>query len=119
MPRASVAVPPLIRVFKNGRTAGVFVKRGEQGLTEYDELKGIDGRWQGKDGAMTKAPLGGGTDTRLAESDSTNSDTVEKKWNTARDDCPGLALSSPVATRMFRDRLSAGVFHPLTREVSP
>jgi hypothetical protein len=28
-------------------------------LTEYDDLKGIDWKWQTVDGAMTKAPLGG------------------------------------------------------------
>jgi len=40
--------------------AGVFAKLWEQGLTEYDELKGIDWRWQAMDGVITKAPLGGG-----------------------------------------------------------
>ena len=39
--------------------AGVFAQLWEQGLTEYDELKGIDWHWQAMDGAMTKAPLGG------------------------------------------------------------
>jgi hypothetical protein len=29
-------------------------------LEDYDELKGIDWSWQSMDGAMTKAPLGGG-----------------------------------------------------------
>jgi hypothetical protein len=29
------------------------------GLKEYDELKGIQWRWQSMDGTMTKAPLGG------------------------------------------------------------
>ena len=39
--------------------AGVFLQLWERGLTAYDELKGIDWRWQAMDGAMTKAPLGG------------------------------------------------------------
>ena len=40
--------------------AGVFAQFWEQGLLAYDELQGIDWRWQAMDGAMTKAPLGGG-----------------------------------------------------------
>jgi transposase len=47
------------RRFQQWVRAGVFAKLWEQGLTEYDELKGIDWRWQAMDGAMTKAPLGG------------------------------------------------------------
>jgi len=45
--------------FQEWTQAGVFAKFWEQGLTEYEELKGIDWRWQSMDGAMTKAPLGG------------------------------------------------------------
>jgi putative transposase len=39
---------------------GVFQKVWAVALQEYDELKGIDWTWQSMDGAMTKAPLGGG-----------------------------------------------------------
>ena len=46
--------------FQQWTQAGVFAKLWEQGLTEYDELKGINWRWQAMDGAITKAPLGGG-----------------------------------------------------------
>lgn len=45
--------------FQEWVRAGVFAKLWEQGLSDYDELKGIDWRWQSMDGAMTKAPLGG------------------------------------------------------------
>jgi transposase len=38
---------------------GVFAKLWKLALTEYDELKGIDWKWQSLDGAMTKSPLGG------------------------------------------------------------
>lgn len=38
---------------------GVFERLWELVLTEYDELKGIDWKWQSMDGAMTKSPLGG------------------------------------------------------------
>jgi transposase len=47
------------RRFQQWVRAGVFVKLWEQGLSEYDELQGIDWRWQSLDGAITKAPLGG------------------------------------------------------------
>ena len=45
--------------FQQWTQAGVFAKLWERGFTEYDELKGIDWRWQAMDGAITKAPLGG------------------------------------------------------------
>ncbi len=38
---------------------GVFEELWQLALTEYDELKGIDWKWQSMDGAMTKSPLGG------------------------------------------------------------
>jgi len=45
--------------FQEWREAGVFEKMWEEGLMEYGNKKGIDWKWQSKDGAMTKAPLGG------------------------------------------------------------
>ena len=45
--------------FREWVEAGVFLKFWTAGLTEYDELKGIDWAWLSMDGAMTKAPLGG------------------------------------------------------------
>jgi putative transposase len=45
--------------FQEWRRAGVFERIWKAGLLEYDELYGIDWRWQAIDGAMTKAPLGG------------------------------------------------------------
>lgn len=47
------------RRFQEWTEAGVFKKLWANGLEEYDELKGIQWRWQSMDGAMTKAPLGG------------------------------------------------------------
>lgn len=47
------------RRFQDWTQAGVFEKLWAEGLTEYDELRGIQWRWQSMDGAMTKAPLGG------------------------------------------------------------
>lgn len=48
------------RRFSEWRDAGVFEEFWRQGLIEYDEMKGLDWSWCAMDGAMTKAPLGGG-----------------------------------------------------------
>ena len=40
--------------------AGEFLKLWQVGLERYDELKALDWSWLSMDGAMTKAPLGGG-----------------------------------------------------------
>jgi len=40
--------------------AGVFLKLWQIGVKQFDELCGIDWDWLSMDGAMTKAPLGGG-----------------------------------------------------------
>src|SRR5215210_7808127 len=48
------------RRFQEWAKAGVFERLWGMGLAEYDALKGIDWEWQALDGAMTKAPLGGG-----------------------------------------------------------
>lgn len=47
------------RYFQEWVDAGVFEALWRAGLTEYDELKGIQWTWQPVDGAMVKAPLGG------------------------------------------------------------
>jgi len=46
--------------FQEWVRAGVFLKLWQAGLAEYDELHGLDWEWLSMDGAMTKAPLGGG-----------------------------------------------------------
>jgi transposase len=48
------------RYFQEWVRAGVFRKLWEGGLLEYEELQGIQWDWQSIDGAITKAPLGGG-----------------------------------------------------------
>jgi transposase len=48
------------RRFQEWRDAGVFLEFWKLGLLVYDKLKGIDWNWLSMDGAMTKAPLGGG-----------------------------------------------------------
>jgi transposase len=37
----------------------IFTKLWKAALEEYDDLQGIDWKWQAMDGAMSKAPLGG------------------------------------------------------------
>lgn len=39
--------------------AGVFLKLWQAGVSEFDELQGLDWAWLSMDGAITKAPLGG------------------------------------------------------------
>ena len=46
--------------FQTGTQAGVFLELWRIALEDYDELKGLDWSWQSMDGAITKAPLGGG-----------------------------------------------------------
>jgi len=46
--------------FQELTKADVFQKLWALALQDYDELKGIDWSWQSMDGAMNKAPLGGG-----------------------------------------------------------
>jgi putative transposase len=39
--------------------ADVFLKLWQAGVSQFDELKGLDWAWLSMDGALTKAPLGG------------------------------------------------------------
>lgn len=47
------------RRFREWTEAGVFLGLWQQGLIEYDGVKGVEWEWLAADGAMTKAPLGG------------------------------------------------------------
>jgi putative transposase len=47
------------RRFQEWEAGGFFRALWEAGLTEYDELQGIEWEWQAVDGAMTKSPFGG------------------------------------------------------------
>ena len=46
--------------FQEWVAAGVFLELWRVGLERYDELEGLDWSRLSMDGAMTKAPLGGG-----------------------------------------------------------
>ena len=48
------------RRFQEWAEAGVFEMFWREGLLAYDAVKGIDWTWLSLDGAMAKAPLGGG-----------------------------------------------------------
>jgi putative transposase len=48
------------RRFQEWTQAGVFSEFWRQGLLAYDELRGIEWEWLSLDGALGKAPLGGG-----------------------------------------------------------
>jgi transposase len=48
------------RRFQEWLAAGVFAAFWREGLLAYDALAGIDWTWLALDGAMGKAPLGGG-----------------------------------------------------------
>lgn len=45
--------------FQEWAKAGVFEKFWEKGIFAYDEMKGLDLKWQSLDGSVTKSPLGG------------------------------------------------------------
>ena len=47
------------RRFGDWTEAGVFLESWQQGLIEYDGIKGVDRGWLAADGAMTKASLSG------------------------------------------------------------
>jgi transposase len=46
--------------FQEWVQVGVFEKLWQAGLEQFDETQGLDWKWLSMDGAMTKAPLGGG-----------------------------------------------------------
>jgi transposase len=48
------------RRFQEWEQAGVFSELWRRGLLAYDERAGIEWEWLAMDGAITKAPLGGG-----------------------------------------------------------
>ena len=82
---------------------GVFAELWELALTEYDDLKGIDWKWQTVDGAMTKAPLGG----------EKNREKPDRSWNklgvkrSTLIDGRGVPLAVAVEARMPDQKLLA------------
>ena len=59
MPKQFGSGSAIHEYFQTWVELGVFQELWEFALSEYDELKGIDWKWQSMDGAMTKSPLGG------------------------------------------------------------
>jgi transposase len=70
--------------FQEWVKSGVFQELWEFALTEYDQLKGIDWKWQSMDGAMTKSPLGGEKNRqkshRSGQTGSQAVDTDRRSW---------------------------------------
>lgn len=58
-PREFGSGSSLHRYFQEFVHRGVFHKLWKYLLRRYDELRGIQWKWQSLDGSMTKAPLGG------------------------------------------------------------
>jgi putative transposase len=61
-PREFGSPSTLHRYFQEWAARGIFRKLWKLALLEYDDLQGIEWKWQSMDGAMTKAPLGGEKD---------------------------------------------------------
>ena len=59
MPKQFGSATAIHDYFQEWVRLGVFDKLWQAALEEYDDLKGIDWRWQSLDGAMNKSPLGG------------------------------------------------------------
>ena len=60
LPRCFGAASTVHDRFQEWQDAGVFERLWQEGLIEYDAQHGLDWGCQSMDGAMTKAPLGGG-----------------------------------------------------------
>jgi len=60
LPRSLGAASTVHDRFQQWCAAGVFERLWVSGLLEYNTDVGLDFEWQSIDGAMTKAPLGGG-----------------------------------------------------------
>ena len=59
IPRELGASSTVYRRFRQWEQAGMFQELWQAGLGEYQDLVGIDWRWQAAEGVMTKAPFGG------------------------------------------------------------
>jgi putative transposase len=58
-PKEFASGKTLHRYFQDWTRKRVFKRMWRAGLQEYDEIKGLEWKWQAVDAAMTKAPLGG------------------------------------------------------------
>ncbi len=58
LPRELAASSTVHDRFQEWEQAGFFKALWQAGLSEYDDLQGIEWEWQSVDGAMTKAPFG-------------------------------------------------------------
>lgn len=59
LPREFGSASAVHKHFQNWHREGFFLALWRAGLAEYDEMEGIEWRWQSIDGTLLKAPLGG------------------------------------------------------------
>lgn len=64
LPRGLGAASTVHDRFQQWVKGGVFRRLWQEGLLEFDSRVRLDWEWQAMDGAMTKAPLGGGKNRR-------------------------------------------------------
>jgi transposase len=74
MPRQFGSGSAIHAYFQEWVKLGVFEELWRFALEEYDDLKGIDWKWQSLDGAMNKSPLGG----------EKNREKPDRSWQTRR-----------------------------------
>ena len=74
MPRQFGSGSAIHAYFQEWVKLGVFEELWRLALEEYDDLKGIDWKWQSLDGAMNKSPLGG----------EKNREKPDRSWQTRR-----------------------------------
>jgi putative transposase len=85
------------RRFQEWERAGLFAELWRRGLLAYDEQHGIEWEWLAMDGAMTKAPLGGGH-TGPNPTDRAKRGRNDRSSPKARVSRSGSATRAPTAT---------------------
>ncbi len=70
--------------FQEWVQAGVFEKLWQAGLEQFDDTQGLDWRWLSMDGAMTKAPLGGGKNRAQSDGSGQNWGETQRVDGSAR-----------------------------------
>src|SRR5947209_19017813 len=97
------------RRFQEWTEAGVFRDLWNRGLLAYEALAGIQWEWQALDGAMTKAPLGGGENRSQSHGPRQERHQAQPvdRWggrSAGRRDCRGQAPRLQDGPRDHRER---------------
>jgi putative transposase len=77
-PKAFGSGSSLHRYFQALVKRRVFGHLWAMALLEYDDLSGLEWKWQSMDGAMTKAPLGGGKNRAQSDRSGQTRDQAER-----------------------------------------